>query len=432
MYLSNYFLPFLKDEPKDAQIVSHRLMLKSGMIKQLSAGIYSWLPFGNAVLRNIERIVREEMNNAGAVEMIMPCIQPVEIWKQSGRFGEEGDLSEQMLKITDRSETDLTFSPTAEEVVTDVFKSYIQSYKSLPVSVYQIQWKFRDEIRPRFGVMRSREFFMKDAYTFHADKECGIKWYKNMLSAYLKIYKRLGLTAVPVAAPTGAMGGDLSHEFHVLADTGESEIFYEDGMLEYLADEEIDLKQLDKFYANEEEKHDEKTCDVPSEKLHKRRGIEVGHIFHLGDKYTKAMDAKVQDRDGKLIHPLMGCYGIGVSRLVGAIIEASHDDKGIVWPENVAPFKVGILNLKTGDNLCDQMTTDLYDALRAHGIEVLVNDSADGVSAKFSKFEMIGLPWLVAIGPRLAKNGVVEVIQRKTGEKHEISLDAATSMLSKL
>lgn len=273
---------------------------------------------------------------------------------------------------------------------------------------------------------------MKDAYTFHADEECGIKSYKKILSAYLKIYKRLGLTAIPVAAPTGAMGGNLSHEFHVLAETGESVVFYEDGLLDYLSKENIDLEELSNFYANEEEKHDENKCDISKEKLKQSKGIEVGHIFHLGDKYTKALDAKVQDKDGKLIHPKMGCYGIGVSRLVGAIIEASHDDKGIVWPVNVAPFKVGILNLKVGDEVCDKLTRELYDVLRAQGIEVLVNDSQDGVSAKFSKFEMIGIPWLVAVGPRLAKNNLVEVIQRKTGEKHELDLDSAKNMLSKL
>lgn len=432
MLLTRYFLPVLKDDPKEATIASHRLMLRAGMIRQLSSGIYNWLPFGLTVLKKIEQIVREEMNNIGGVEILMPCIQPVELWKQSGRYGAEGDLSEQMLKIRDRNDNELTFAPTAEEVVSELFRNCVQSYKDLPKTLYQIQWKFRDEIRPRFGVMRGREFYMKDAYSFHMDQDSALATYKDMLIAYIKAYSRMGLTAVPVKASTGAMGGDYSHEFHVLAETGESKIYYEKDFLDYLNSSDITLDGIAKYYANEEEKHDPKTCNVPAEKLLEKRGIEVGHIFYLGDKYSKLMNVLVQDKDGKLKHIDMGCYGIGVSRLIGAIIEANHDENGIIWPMNVAPFHLGIINLKPSDSLCATLSQDVYDKLRALGMEVLLDDTEDSAGVKFSRMDLIGLPWIMTVGPRGAKENKVELKFRRTGEKHEVSIEAAIAMLTKI
>lgn len=432
MLLSNFFLPILKNDPKEASIASHKLMLRAGMIRQLSSGIYNWLPLGLIVLKKIEQIVREEMNNAGAIEILMPCIQPIELWKQSGRFGEKGDLSEQMLRIKDRHDNDLTFAPTAEEVVSDLFKNCVQSYKDLPKTLYQIQWKFRDEIRPRFGVMRGREFFMKDAYSFHINKDSALETYKDMLLAYLKSYKRMGLTPVPVKASTGAMGGDYSHEFHVLAETGESKIYYQREFLDYLNSSEITLDGMSKFYANEEEKHDPKNCPVSEDKLLEKRGIEVGHIFYLGDKYSKLMNVQVQDKEGKLVHPDMGCYGIGVSRLIGAIIEANHDENGIIWPDQIAPFHIGIINLKPSDSNCSALAQDVYDKFRALNFEVLMDDSDDSAGNKFSRMDLIGLPWILTIGPRGAKEKTVELKSRRTGEKHELSVDAATAMLMKI
>ncbi|MFI4983725.1 MAG: proline--tRNA ligase [Rickettsiales bacterium] len=430
MYLSNYFLPILKEDPKEATIMSHRLMLRAGMIRQLTSGIYTWLPLGLTVLKKIEQIIRDEMNNAGAIEILMPCIQPVDLWRKSGRYGTDDDLSQQMLKIKDRNETDLTFAPTAEEVICDMFRNNVQSYKDLPKNLYQIQWKFRDEIRPRFGVMRGREFLMKDSYSFNMNQEEALATYKEMLLAYLKSFQRMGLTAVPVVAPTGAIGGNYSHEFHILAETGESKVFYEADLITYLEAGDITLEGLQKFYANEEEKHDPTTCNVAPEKLNERRGIEVGHIFYLGDKYSKCMDVKVQDKDGQLKYPEMGCYGIGVSRLIGAIIEANHDDSGIIWPASVSPFDVGIINLKPGQDDCDNLTTELYNSLRAAGKDVLVDDSDDSAGAKFSKMDLIGLPWQVTVGPRGAKEQKVEVKMRRTHEKHELSIEAAVTMLT--
>lgn len=430
MYLSKYFLPIIKEEPKEASIASHRLMLRAGMIRQLTSGIYSWLPMGLTVLRKIEQIIREEMNNAGAVEILMPCIQPVDIWRKSGRYGTDDDLSQQMLKIKDRNDTDLTFAPTSEEVVCEIFKNNVQSYKDLPKNLYQVQWKFRDEIRPRFGIMRGREFLMKDSYSFDMTKEGALATYREMLLAYLKSFSRMGLTAVPVVASTGSIGGSYSHEFHILAETGESKIYYESDLISYLGEGDISLDGIQKFYANEEEKHDSQNCKVPEDKLHERRGIEVGHIFYLGDKYSKLMDVKVQDKDGQLKYPEMGCYGIGVSRLIGAIIEANHDEHGIIWPAAVSPFDVGIINLKPGDEDCDNLATELYNLLRAANKEVLVDDCEDSIGAKFSKMDLIGLPWQVIVGPRGAKEQKVEVKMRRTQEKHELSVAAAIKMLT--
>ncbi len=429
MLLSQYFLPILKEDPKEATIASHRLMLRAGMIRQLSAGIYNWLPLGLKVLKKIEQIVREEMNNAGAIEVLMPCIQPLDLWKKTGRVGNWDD-SQRMLIMKDRHDNELVFAPTAEEVITDLFKNSVQSYRDLPKSLYQIQWKFRDETRPRFGVMRGREFLMKDAYSFHLTKDSALQTYKDMLVAYMKAYTRMGLTAVPVSASTGAMGGDYSHEFHILAETGESKIFYENAMIEYLQAGNVNLDELSKYYANEEEKHDPANCHVPADKLNEKRGIEVGHIFYLGDKYSKALGMQVQDKDGKLKYLDMGCYGIGVSRLIGAVIEANHDANGIIWPENVSPFDIGIINLKAGDEECDAVALETYNRLRAHGKDVLMDDTQDGAGAKFAKMDLIGLPWILTIGPRGIKENKVELKMRRTGEKHELSLEAAIAMMS--
>lgn len=429
MQLSKYFLPLLKEDPKEASIASHRYMLRAGMIRQLTAGIYNWLPLGLKVLKKVETIIREEMDRAGAIEILMPCIQPVELWKRSGRYGTGDDLSTQMLRIKDRNDNDLTFTPTAEEVITELFGNNIQSYKDLPKTLYQIAWKFRDEIRPRFGVMRGREFLMKDAYSFHLNEESAIATYKNMIVAYLRAYSRMGLTAIPVAASTGSMGGNYSHEFHILAETGESKIFYEEEALSYLANNEFTLEGFAKYYANEEEKYDPQRCPVPESKLITKRGIEVGHVFFLGNKYTKTLNIAVQNHEGKLVHPEMGCYGIGVSRLVGAIIEANHDEHGIIWPETITPFHAGIINLKPGDEKCIQASQELYNKLQNAGKDILYDDTHDSAGVKFSRMDLIGLPYIIAIGPKGIKENKAELKIRRTNEKHGISTE---SVLNKI
>jgi len=403
-------------------------MLRAGMIRQLTGGIYDWLPLGLRVLKKVENIVREEMNKTGAQELSLPCIQPIELWQRSGRCAGNDSFSAEMLKMKDRADHNLVFTPTAEEAICDLFANNVQSYKELPKNLYQINWKFRDEIRPRFGVMRSREFLMKDGYSFHLTQESVLETYKDMLMAYLASYKRMGLTALPVKADSGAIGGDYSHEFHILADTGESQVFYEEDIMNYLKSDNITLDGLSKFYANEEAKHDPKTCKVPENKLHVKRGIEVGHIFYLGKKYSKMLNVKVQDKNGESIYVEMGTYGIGISRLVGAIIEANHDEKGIIWPKNIAPFFVGIINLKAGDKECDLVCNDLYKDLSKH-TEILYDDMEDNAGSKFAKMDLIGLPWVITIGPRSIKNSTVELKNRMTGEKEEISIEAAKNKL---
>lgn len=431
MRLSRYFMPTLKEDPKEAQIVSHRLMLRAGMIQQSSAGIYSWLPLGQKVLKNIERIVREEQNNAGALEILMPTIQPSELWQESGRYD---DYGKEMLRITDRHDREMLYGPTNEEQVTDIFRSHVKSYKDLPLNLYHIQWKFRDEVRPRFGIMRGREFLMKDAYSFDMDYEGAKIAYNRMFVAYLKTYARLGLKAIPLRADTGPIGGDLSHEFIILADTGESEVFYHKDILGLDTPEDKDhspeelqaiVDKWTSFYAAADEMHDPDTCDVAEGDLISRRGIEVGHIFHFGEKYSKAMGAAVTGPDGKEVIVSMGSYGIGVSRLIGGIIEACHDENGIIWPESVAPFKVGLINLKSGDDACDAACDELYAKLQSAGVEVLYDDTSDRAGGKFAKMDLIGLPWQITIGPRGLKSGVVEVKNRATGEKEEMSPEAA-------
>lgn len=421
MKLSRYFLPVLKEDPSEAQVVSHKLMLRSGMIRQLSAGNYNWLPLGLRVLKNIQTIIREEMDRAGALELIMPTMQPIELWQESGR----GGYGAETLKAVDRHDRTLIYGPTHEEVITDIFRKNVKSYRELPMNLYQIQWKFRDEIRPRFGVMRGREFLMKDSYSFHADKASAEETYLAMYRAYLRIFTRMGLKAIPVQADTGPIGGDLSHEFQVLADTGESALYYDKAFETLIAAEQPDVEAMRKLYSAADEKHDAKNCPVKPENLKQGRGIEVGHIFYLGTKYSAAMGAKVLGGDGKEVTPEMGCYGIGVSRLAGTIIEASHDTSGIIWPEGVAPFKVGIINLRQGDEACDKAAEALYNTLEAAGVTVLYDDRKESAGAKFATMDLIGLPWQIAIGPRGIAAGTVELKHRKTAEKHEISAEAA-------
>lgn len=425
MRLSQFFLPLIKENPSEAQIVSHRLMLRSGMVRQLSAGIYNWLPLGLMVLRNIETIIREEMNNAGALEVLMPTLQPTELWKESGRYDA---LGKEMLRFPDRAERELLYSPTCEEVITDIVRNNFKSYRDAGKNLYQIQWKFRDEIRPRFGVMRGREFLMKDSYSFDVDYEGAKKHYNLMYDTYLRMFARMGLTAIPVRADSGAIGGDLSHEFQVVAETGESALYY-DVAFDDIRDGKISMttEEMRQLYAAADEQH--KPGAIPADRLREARGIEVGHIFYLGKKYSTALNATVAGANGENITLEMGCYGVGVSRLVGAIIEASHDDNGIIWPESVTPFKVGIINLRAGDEKCDALCTSLYDTLKSKGVTVLYDDTSERAGAKFACMDLIGLPWQVTIGPKGAEKGVVEMKNRKTGEKVEISLESALAKL---
>lgn len=435
MRLSRYFLPVLKEDPSEAQIASHRLMLRAGMIRQQSAGIYAWLPLGLKVLRNIEKIVREEQNRAGAIEVLMPTIQSADLWRESGRYDAYGP---EMLRFKDRHDREMLFGPTNEEMITSIFRDSVRSYRDLPKSLYHIQWKFRDEVRPRFGVMRGREFLMKDAYSFDLDAESAKKSYDAMFVAYLRTFARLGMVAVPVRAPTGPIGGNLSHEFHILADTGESELFY-DAAVENITLAELAeatpgseiVERLQSIYAMESEEHAKvENCPVNADQLRQRRGIEVGHIFYFGTKYSKAMNCTVQGPDGSVVYPEMGSYGIGVSRLVGGIIEASHDAGGIVWPEEVAPFKVGIINLRVDDAKCSAAADGLYETLTNAGIEVLYDDRDERGGAKFATMDLIGVPYHVTVGPKGVEKGVVELKHRRSGEKEELSLDALVNRLT--
>ena len=438
MRLSRYFLPTLKETPSEAQIASHRLMLRAGMVRQASAGIYSWLPLGLRVMKKIEQIVREEQNATGAQEVLMPTIQSADLWRQSARYDGYG---KEMLRITDRHDREMLYGPTNEEQITEIFSGSVRSYKDLPLNLYHIQWKFRDEVRPRFGVMRGREFLMKDAYSFDIDAEQGRKAYNKMFVAYLRTYARLGLKAIPMQADTGPIGGDLSHEFIILADTGESEVFCHQDFLnrDVLAEEfdgESDLQPVvdswTSIYAATDEQHDPARfeSEVPADKRVSARGIEVGHIFFFGDKYSKPLGATVSTPEGGDVAVQMGSYGIGVSRLVGGIIEASHDDKGIIWPDTVAPFKVGLINLRAGDVACDAACEEIYAKLEKAGVETLYDDRDDRAGAKFARMDLIGLPWQLIVGPRGLKNGVVELKSRRTEERDEISIDEALSRLS--
>src|SRR5215210_6320850 len=437
MRLSRFFLPILRETPKEAEIVSHRLMLRAGMIRQEAAGIYAWLPLGFRVLKKIEQIVREEQDRAGAIEMLMPTLQLADLWRESGRYDAYGP---EMLRIKDRHERDLLYGPTNEEMITEIFRAYVKSYRELPKNLYHIQWKFRDEQRPRFGVMRGREFLMKDAYSFDLDKESARLSYNKMFVAYLRTFARMGLKAIPMQAETGPIGGDLSHEFIILAETGESEVYCNKDVLDIpLPGEDVDydvdltphIRRWTELYAATEDVHDPERFgkEVPEDKRLHTRGIEVGQIFYFGTKYSVPMKAMVAGPDGveRPIHG--GSYGIGVSRLLGAIIEASHDDAGIIWPDSVAPFAVGLINLKQGDNETDKACEALYRNLNASGIETLYHDTDERPGAKFTVMDLIGLPWQVIIGPRGLKEGSAEVKRRATGERHNVSLDKVGSFL---
>ncbi len=428
MRLSRTLAPTLKETPAEAQIVSHRLMLRAGLVRQTAAGIYAWLPMGFRVLQNIARIVREEQDAVGAQEMLMPTIQPAELWRTSGRYDAYGP---EMLRIRDRHERDMLFGPTNEEMITDIFRQSVKSYRELPQMLYHIQWKFRDEVRPRFGVMRGREFLMKDAYSFDLDYPGAVISYRKMMLAYMRTFQRLGVKAIPMEAESGPIGGNLSHEFIILAATGESEVWY-DAAFERMdfsgsavshqseADLERFFAEMTTPYAATDEKHDPAAWDKVSDQR-QGRGIEVGHIFYFGTKYSAPMGLSVAGRDGIPVVPHMGSYGIGVSRLVGALIEAHHDAAGIVWPESVAPFRAAILNLKVGDPLCDRVCEDLYARFAG---AALYDDREDRAGVKFADADLMGHPWQIVVGPRGAAAGVVELKRRATGEKLELPIDA--------
>ncbi len=436
MRMSRYFLPTLKEMPAEAQIASHQLMLRAGMIRQSASGIYSWLPLGFRVLKNVERIVREEQDAAGCQELLMPTIQSAELWRESGRYD---DYGKEMLRIADRHERELLYGPTNEEMIADIFRAGVKSYRELPKLLYHIQWKFRDEVRPRFGVMRGREFLMKDAYSFDLDYEGAMRAYNKMFVAYLRTFARMGLKAIPMRADSGAIGGDKTHEFIVLADTGESQVFCHRDLLTYEVpgaevDYEGDLQPIvDRWtalYAATEEKQDPAKHAELGDALITARGIEVGQIFYFGTYYSKPMNVAVAGPDGEPRLVEMGSYGIGVSRLVGAIIEAHHDQLGIVWPDSVAPFRVGLVNLRAGDAACDAACEDLYAKLRNAGVETLYDDRNERAGAKFADMDLIGLPWRLVVGPRGLGQGKVELKRRDGAKAEEVSIDAALAQVA--
>ncbi len=438
MRLSRYFLPILRETPKEAEIVSHRLMLRAGLIRQESAGIYAWLPLGLRVLNKINAIIREEQTRAGAIEVLMPTIQSADLWRESGRYDAYG---KEMLRITDRHDREMLFGPTNEEMITEIVRAYVRSYKDLPLNLFHIQWKFRDEVRPRFGVMRSREFLMKDAYSFDLDATAGRHSYNKMFVAYLRTFARLGLTAIPMAAESGPIGGSLSHEFIILASTGESEVFCHKDFLQFApppADIDFDnpsaleevVGKWTSLYAATSEKHDEAAYDaVPQESRVAARGIEVGHIFYFGTKYSEPMRAVVNGPDGKEIALSMGSYGIGPSRLVAALIEAGHDDNGVIWPEQVAPFHVGVADLKQGDAATGKVCAELVRQLENAGLDVLHDDRDERPGAKFATLDLIGLPWQVLVGPKGLADGKVEVKRRRGGERELLAPDDAVARI---
>ena len=439
MRLSKFFMPILRDNPKEAEILSHRLMLRAGMIRQEAAGIYSWLPLGFRVLTKIEQIVREELDRAGAIEMLMPTLQLADLWRESGRYDAYGP---EMLRIQDRHKREMLYGPTNEEMITAIFRSGVKSYRELPKNLYHFQWKFRDEQRPRFGVMRGREFLMKDAYSFDVDEAAGRRSYNRMFVAYLRIFARLGLTGIPMRAETGPIGGDLSHEFIVLADTGESGVFVDKDVLglpipppdlDYEGDLSPIVAQWTTLYAATEDVHDQARfeAETPEARRVATRGIEVGQVFFFGDKYTRPMKAMIAGPDGVERPAQCGSYGVGVSRLVGALIEASHDEAGIVWPEAVAPFAVGLANLKVGDAATDAACQTIYDALTKRGVEVLYDDTDERPGGKFARLDLIGLPHQVIVGPKSLADGKVEVKTRRTGERETLPLEAAIARFSK-
>ncbi|MBD0391492.1 proline--tRNA ligase [Wolbachia endosymbiont of Pentalonia nigronervosa] len=416
MRLSQYYLPTLKETPTDAEIISHQYSLRAGLVKQTASGIYTWLPLGLRVLKNIENIIRDEMEKSGAIEVLMPCVQPASLWQESGRYD---DYGEEMLRISDRNQRSMLFGPTHEEVATDLIRNVVKSYKSLPLYLYQIQWKFRDEIRPRFGVMRGREFLMKDAYSFDVSYESARDSYNLMYKTYIKIFKRMGVIPIGVRAETGPIGGNLSHEFHILANTGESTLYYDSKFMELLENE--DIESLKSIYAVADDMHNPESCPIPKEQLKISKGIEIGHIFYFGDKYSKPMKANITFKDGTNINIHMGSYGIGVSRLVGAIIEVFHDNKGIIWPEAISPFRIGLINLQIREEKCQKIANAIYEALK--GDEVLYDDSEESAGVKLSKMDLIGLPWQIIIGKKTVSENLVEVKNRATGEIRDMQVE---------
>jgi prolyl-tRNA synthetase len=433
MRLSRSLIPTARETPAEAQIASHRLMLRAGLVRQTASGIYAWLPAGWRVLRKIADIVRAEQDRAGAQELLMPTLQPAELWRQSGRYEAYGP---EMLRIRDRHERDLLYGPTNEEMITDLFRQSVRSYRELPQMLYHIQWKFRDEVRPRFGVMRGREFLMKDAYSFDLDYAGAVVSYRRQMLAYMRTFQKLGVKAIPMAAESGPIGGNLSHEFIILAPTGESQVFYDAAFerLDYGSADAAGVSDADlaRFYesvttpyAATDEKHDADAWARVQEKR-EGRGIEVGHIFYFGTKYSEPMGLAVSGRDGAPVVPHMGSYGVGVSRLVGALIEASHDEAGIIWHDSVAPFRAAILNLKVGDPACDAVCEGLYGKL--HG-EALYDDREERAGVKFADADLMGHPWQIIVGPRGAAAGTVELKRRATGERHEVATDAVLGQL---
>ena len=431
MRLTRYFMPILRETPREAEIVSHQLMLRAGMIRQEAAGIYAWLPLGLRVLDKISAIVRQEQNRAGAIELLMPTIQSAELWRESGRYE---DYGKEMLRIADRHQRDMLYGPTNEEMITEIFRATVRSYKDLPLNLYHIQWKFRDEVRPRFGVMRSREFLMKDAYSFDLTAEGARHSYNKMFAAYLRTFKRLGLTAIPMVADTGPIGGDLSHEFIILASTGESEVYCHKDYLDFSTPPEtIDFDDADamqgvvdqwtSLYAATSEKHDSAAfAKIEPARQVAARGIEVGHIFYFGTKYSEPMRAVVNGPDGKEHAVHMGSYGIGPSRLAAALIEAGHDDAGMIWPEAVAPFAVGLINLKIGDSACEAACERIYRALGEAGVETLYDDRDERAGAKFAAMDLIGLPRQIIVGPKSLAEGKVEMKSRRDGARALMSI----------
>ena len=441
MRLSRYFLPVLKENPTEAQIASHRLMLRAGMIKQSSAGIYSWLPMGFKILRKLENIVHEEQVRAGHIPMLMPTLQSADLWRESGRYEAYG---QEMLRIKDRQDRDMLYGPTNEELITDIFRNHVGSYKDLRLTLYHIQWKFRDEIRPRFGVMRGREFLMKDGYNFDIDRCSAMHAYNRHLVSYLRTYERMGLKAIPMRADSGPIGGEDTHEFLVLADTGESEVFYDSAILDLkIGDRALDYDNQDQCaaifkewttpYARTDETHEHEVfAQIPDERRKSSRGIEVGQIFYFGTKYSKSMGADVVKDTGERVPVHMGSHGIGVSRLIGAIIEASHDDNGIIWPEGVTPFHCGIVNLKQGDPETDAACEALYLGVMALGLEPLYDDRSERAGGKFATMDLIGLPWRITVGPRGLKNGVIELTSRRTGDSEEMPVENALARIAQI
>lgn len=440
MRLSQYFLPVLREDPKEAEIVSHRLMLRAGMVRQQAAGLYSWLPLGYKVLRKVQQVIEEEQNRSGAIELLMGTIQSADLWRESGRYDAYG---KEMLRITDRHERDMLFGPTNEEMITDIFRGTTKSYKDLPLNLYHIQWKFRDEIRPRFGTMRSREFLMKDAYSFDVDKAKAVEAYNRMFVAYLRTFYRMGLTAIPMRAETGPIGGDLSHEFIVLADTGESAVYCHADLLDKpIPGADVDFRgdlspifdDWTSLYAATEDMADmaEFEAAVPEEKRISARGIEVGQTFYFGDKYSDPMGAKVTGADGKEVAVHMGSYGIGLTRVVPAIIEASHDDDGIIWPVCVAPFEAVLINLKVGSAECDAACATLYSELQAAGIDMLYDDRDQGAGSKFATADVIGIPYQIVLGPRGLKSGEVEIKHRDNGTRESLPISGAVARIKAL